>query len=66
MVLLILFWILWILWVLGYFFPLGPTGTRVHSGVACILIGILGYMVFGSPLSKQSAALSDRIGRCLL
>ena len=52
MVLVILFWILWILWVIGFFVPLSPPYQRGHDVVAALLIGILGYKAFGSPLDK--------------
>lgn len=52
MFLTILFWILWLAWVVGFFVPLSQTAQRGHDIIAALLIGIIGYKVFGSPLDK--------------
>jgi len=49
MILTILFWILWFLWLIGCFFPLTGPHQRGHD---VVLVGILGFKVFGSPLDK--------------
>ena len=50
MILIILFWILWFLWVIGLFVTLSPPFQRGHGLIAAILIGILGFKVFGNPI----------------
>lgn len=50
MILIVLFWILAILCAIGYFLP-DPRIVRASNGVLLILIAILGWKVFGSPLN---------------
>ena len=52
MVLMILFWILWLVWVVGYFAPLTGNVQRAHDVISAILVGVLGYKLFGNPLDK--------------
>lgn len=52
MVLTICFWILWLLWIIGFFVPSSPLVSRGHGVIGAILIGILGYRLFGSPLDR--------------
>lgn len=47
MILIILFWILWLLSIIGFFIP---AYSRASSVVMLVLIGILGYKVFGNPI----------------
>lgn len=46
-VLIVIFWVLWLLWAIGAFAPDNPTYTKGGRVVAAVLIGILGFCVFG-------------------
>lgn len=54
MFLTILFWILFILCAIGAFVPDAnfPGGSRSRWVIMLILIGVLGYAVFGNVLNK--------------
>ena len=49
--LVIIFWIFWILCLIGVLAPVsGPYWTRGSWVLALLLIGILGFKLFGNPI----------------
>ena len=48
----ILFWLLWIFWVLALIF--GSSYPYVSAGFLAVVLGLLGWEVFGAPLRKGS------------